>query len=128
MSGTYKILVADNDMQRLADVYSKLVLQQYNVEVTVDWDEVLNRVKKFAPDLIIIKSEIPNFDGTLLCKSIKTNCHIPIILLVDKTSPSILQINSCKADAFIEKPVDSAQLVQMVEQFRMSSHQVDHQV
>jgi DNA-binding response OmpR family regulator len=126
MAGTYKILVVDNDMQRLADVYSKLVLKQYNVEVTVDWDEVLNRVKRFEPDLIIIKSEIPKFDGTVLCKSIKSKYRIPIILLIDRNSPTALRIDSCEADAFIEKPVDGAQLLLLVEQFKLSGKQVNN--
>lgn len=126
MEGTYKILVVDNDMQRLADVYSKLVLKQYKVEVTVDWDEVLNRVKRFEPDLIIIKSELPGFDGTLLCKSIKSRFHIPILLLIDQNSPTSLQINGCEADGFIEKPVDSSQLLQLVEQFRVSGNRVSN--
>lgn len=124
MAGNYKILVVDNDMQRLADVYSRLVLKKYNVDVTVDWDDVLNRVKRYEPDLIIIKSELPKFDGTVLCQSIKSKYHTPILLLVDKESPTSLQINSCQADAFLEKPVDGAQLVQLVEQFRMSGNQV----
>ena len=123
MAENYKILVVDNDMQRLADVYSKLVLKKYQVEVTVDWDEVINRVRRFEPHLIIIKSELPKFDGTVLCKSIKTQHQIPIILLVDKNSPTALRIDSCEADAFLEKPVDGPQLVQMVEQFRMTGHQ-----
>jgi DNA-binding response OmpR family regulator len=126
MPGTYKILVVDNDMQRLADVYSKLVLKQYRVEVTVDWDEVLNRVKRFEPDLVIIKSEIPRFDGTVLCKSIKSKFVIPIILLVDKNSPTTLRIDSCEADAVIEKPVDGSQLLELVERFRMAGNQVNN--
>jgi DNA-binding response OmpR family regulator len=126
MAGSYKILVVDNDMQRLADVYSKLVLKQYNVEVTVDWDEVLNRVKRFEPDLIIIKSEIPKFDGTVLCKSIKSKFLIPIILLIDRNSPTTLRIDSCEADAFVEKPVDGAQLLQLVEQFKANGRQVNN--
>jgi CheY-like chemotaxis protein len=126
MAGKYKILVVDNEMQRLADLYSKLVLNEYNVQVTVDWDEVINRVKRFEPDLILIKSELPKFDGTLLCKAIKTKYKIPVILLIDKNAPTALRIDSCEADAFLEKPVDGAQCLQLIEQFRMTGNQVNN--
>lgn len=125
MKAKYKILLVDNEMQRLADVYSKLLMKDYKVDVTVEWDQVLSRVKRFNPELIIIKSEMPKFDGTLLCQSIKTQYNIPIILLVDKDSPTALQINSCEADAVLEKPVNGPELLQMVEEFQMKAGQPD---
>ncbi len=126
MGGKYKILVVDNEMHRLADIYSKLLLNEYNVEVTVDWDEVVGRVKKFKPDLILIKSELPKFDGPTLCRAIKTKFRIPVILLIDKNSAAALDIDGCDADAFIEKPVDGSQLLQMVEEFKVGGRKLNN--
>jgi DNA-binding response OmpR family regulator len=123
MKNSYKILLVDNEMQRLADVYSKLLLKEYQLDVTVDWDEVKNRVKRFKPELIIIKSDLPKFDGTVLCQSVKMAYNIPVILLVDKNASTPMRIDSCNADAILEKPVDAAKLFQLVKEFEMRRNQ-----
>ncbi len=74
---------------------------------------------KDLPDLIISDIMMPEFDGTQLCNTLKTNeltSHIPIIILTAKVGEES-EIEGIKtgADAYVTKPFNSEKLKIWVE-------------
>ena len=74
---------------------------------------------KSNPDIIILDYYLPNGHGNQLCLELKSNLltkEIPVILM--STHPNLRNISKeCGADAYLEKPFDLNNLIQMVTKF-----------
>ncbi|MES1224889.1 MAG: response regulator, partial [Bacteroidota bacterium] len=78
-----KILVADDDIDILTLVKMTLGMQGFAVEAIPNWRDIDDRVKQFAPDLILLDVSLGGADGRDICKKIKQDPntqHIPVIL------------------------------------------------
>lgn len=111
-----KILLADDD----SDIrfILKTVLDQagYHVE-PLSSGKTLVEGKREWPDLFILDRSLPTIDGLALCKYLKLNAetrNIPIIMM---SSYHKLRSKARKigVDAFIEKPFDLQDLLDLVE-------------
>jgi DNA-binding response OmpR family regulator len=81
--------------------------------------ERLDKIIAHQPSLILLDVRLGDGSGDELALSIKDNpatSHIPIIL-VSARSNLEQTAKSCKADAFITKPFDLEELVNMVSKF-----------
>jgi DNA-binding response OmpR family regulator len=112
-----KILVVDDEVAILTVV--KLILSQYNfqVETVSEWEQLPQAIRSFTPDLIILDVTLPGGDGRDVCNQLKSaedTSHIPIILFSADCN-SIKSLRGCKPDAVIEKPFDSAELVNAIQ-------------
>lgn len=113
MSKKPKVLVVDNEMDSLAKIYINLLLKDFRVEATNVADEIIPRIKRFKPNAVIINNELPGFDAFQVCAAVKEH-NLPVILLIEKTSPATAQLDSCRADEVVYKPVDVNDLAQII--------------
>ena len=78
-----KILIAEDD-KFLSNAYRvKFTKEGFEVVMAGNGDEVLEKLKTFAPDLIILDLVMPNKDGFETLKSIKADIRlkdIPVII------------------------------------------------
>ena len=109
-----RILVVD-ETSSLSKVYFDLLSENYEVEASNDPDEIIPRAQRTNPHLVIVNSDLPEFDVHEFCTTIKKQMHIPVLLLLDAHSPSTIKIDSCSADDIITKPFKKELLLQMVE-------------
>ena len=76
-----RILVAD-DEERIRDMIREyLGLEDYEVDEAVDGVEVLNLVKQKEYSLIVLDVMMPKLDGWTVCKQIRKNSDVPVIML-----------------------------------------------
>ena len=110
------LIVEDNTDMR--QYIRSILCDDYNVLEAPNGIVGLEITNRYQPDLIISDIMMPEMDGMVMCKKLKTNfvtSHIPVILLTAKSSTDT-QIESFHlgADAFLVKPFDEGLLKAMI--------------
>ena len=107
-----KVLVVDDD-RVLADVVA-FTLRRDGFDVIQAYDGAagLQRWRDEQPDLIILDVNMPKMDGFQVCRQIRSEAEIPIILLtVREDEDDIVSGLEFGADDYIVKPFSPRQLV-----------------
>jgi len=105
-------LVAEDDPSIQQFLYILLTREGYSVKVVGQGTEVINEWRNFKPNLLLLDIMMPGMDGFEVCRIIRRESNLPIIILTakedneDKISGLIL---GC--DDYITKPFDSTELV-----------------
>ncbi len=109
------ILVVDDDKQ-IVDAISRLLqLNDFEVLKAYDGFQVLEKIKNFEIDLIILDVMMPNLDGLLTLKKLREEKNIPVIMLSAKTEneDKVLGLQ-LGADDYISKPYNPQELIARV--------------
>ena len=107
-----KALVVDDDLG-LADVVS-FTLRRAGFEVVLAHNGrvALERFRDEAPNVVILDLELPEIDGLEVCRRIRAQSDVPIIMLtVRDRDEDVVQGLGLGADDYITKPFSPAQLV-----------------
>ena len=113
----YKILVVDDNSDILQIVKILLTSKGYTVDAIIDPGQILDHIKSFTPDLILLDINIGLYDGRSICKDIKSNIsimHIPVLLFSALHGLEYIY-KDCDATDFIAKPFTFDHLVAMIE-------------
>lgn len=114
-----KILIVDDDESILDAVSLVLEEEGYDVSVTIKGDEIFEKLEIFKPDAILLDVLMSGKDGREICKKLKKDDKtkgIPIIMI--SAHPSAKESTlSCGANAFLAKPFDTQELIDMVDRF-----------
>lgn len=106
------ILVVDDDSS-LAEMLS-IVLRQEGFEsrVVTRGDDALDAFRGFRPDLVLLDLMLPGKDGIDVCKEIRAESGVPIVMLTAKgdTVDVVLGLES-GADDYIVKPFKPKELI-----------------
>lgn len=110
------MIVDDNaDMRNLLYL---LFNENYNVLLSEDGEDALNKLPMVQPDLLISDIMMPKINGLELCEKIKSDetiSHIPVILLSAKSEQEdIIMGYKYKADMYCTKPFNNDILREMV--------------
>ena len=107
-----RILVVDDDTS-LAEMLA-IVLQGEGFEATVvsDGAEALPAVRAGAPDLVLLDLMLPGMNGIDVCRAIRAESGVPVIMLTAKTDTVdiVLGLES-GADDYVVKPFKPKELV-----------------
>lgn len=109
------ILIIEDDMNASALV--KLYLQKdgYKVTQSADGFEGLRISKMINPDLIILDLMLPGLDGIEICKNLREDSDVPIIMLTARVDENArLKGLGVGADDYITKPFSPRELVARV--------------
>lgn len=80
-----KILVVD-DEQNIVDILkSNLEREGYEVLVAFDGEQAVEMCKTKSPDLVLLDCMMPGMDGFDVCKTIRRNSNVPIVMLTAKS-------------------------------------------
>jgi twitching motility two-component system response regulator PilH len=113
-----KILVVDDSLSQRLVLSAVLQEEGHQVITANDGEEAVAKAKSELPDLIIMDIVMPGLNGFQATRAItndETTWHIPVILLTSKDMDSdrIWALRQ-GATAFLNKPVDHAALLEMV--------------
>lgn len=99
------ILVVDDEVNIVDILRSNLEREGYEVITAYDGHEALNRALKDAPDLILLDCMLPGMDGFDVCRNIRKESSVPILMLTAK-SEEIDKVLGLElgADDYITKP------------------------
>lgn len=109
------ILVVD-DEQAIADLIEiHLLAEGYKVSKASSGTEALRLVEAQEPDLVILDIMMPGMDGLEVCRAIRRDRNVPILMLSAK-SEDIDKILGLKtgADDYLTKPFNPLELVARV--------------
>ena len=110
-----KILVVDDEKKITEIVTAYLERDNFSVITAYDGQAALDAVKKYSPDLIILDLMLPEISGWDVCRMLRKDSGIPIIMLTarDETADKIVGLE-LGADDYITKPFDAKELVSRV--------------
>src|SRR5436853_4444900 len=109
------ILVVDDEAQITRVLKTTLSSQGYGIRTASDGEEALQLMKGWAPDLVVTDLRMPNMDGLELCRRIRTESRIPIIVLSVKGEDTIkVEALDAGADDYITKPFSVNELLARV--------------
>ena len=115
MANKQKILIVDDD-ENIANLISLYLTKEcYETRIEHDGQSALDAFKEYAPNLILLDSMLPGLDGYEVCREIRRESKVPIIMLSAKTEvfDKVLGLE-LGADDYIIKPFDSKELVARV--------------
>ena len=107
-----KVLVVDDEdhIVELARIY--LTREGYEVEGVGDGSQALARFNQLKPDLVILDIMLPGSDGLAICKEIRKQSQVPIIMLTarDEVTDKVVGLE-VGADDYLTKPFHPQELV-----------------
>ena len=112
-----KILIVDDDTDILTVVEVLLTTHGYTVHTISEPSGILEDVKTFYPDVILMDVNMGHHDGREICKLLKSDSvinHIPVILF--SALHNLHETHrECEATDFIAKPFDALELIKIIE-------------
>ena len=113
-----KLLLADDSITIQKVIQITFAHEDYELTITDNGDAALAKTQELKPDLIMSDVYMPGKNGYELTTAIKQDPalqHIPVLLLAGSFEPfDEDKARSCKADAWIEKPFESQNLIDKV--------------
>ncbi len=109
------VLVVDDEKPIVDILVYNLKKEGYNTLEANDGEEAVRLVIEKKPDLVLLDIMLPKMDGLTVCKRIRHNYNIPIIMLSakDEEIDKILGLE-LGADDYITKPFSVRELIARV--------------
>ena len=109
------ILVVDDEPQIARVLKTTLSSQGYGVRTAADGEDALQEIKNWSPDLVITDLRMPRMDGLELCRRVRADSRVPIIVLSVKGEEKIkVEALDAGADDYITKPFSINELMARV--------------
>lgn len=116
MSITKKILVIEDDQELRAIICDIFAAEGYQVEGAEDGEAGLEKAAQWRPDLVILDLKLPRLTGLEVMDRLKQDPDLgntPVIMLTAQKRPEdVIEGFRRKADDYIKKPFDYAELVE----------------
>ncbi len=110
-----KILVVDDEKAILALFETALSRHGYEVYTTPSATEALKILKDVEIQLVFLDLNMPEMDGVQLCREIRKNLPIAIVIAITG-HPSLFELADCRDagfDDYYKKPINLSTLTQM---------------
>jgi DNA-binding response OmpR family regulator len=115
-----KILIVEDDPDVRKGMHVRLQASNYDTFFAADAISGMSEARKHQPDLILLDLGLPGGDGFTVMERFKANPHlavIPIIIVSARTGhDNRVRAMKAGAKAFLEKPVDNAELLAVIRQ------------
>ncbi len=110
-----KVLVVDDDIKAVDLVKLYLNRDGYEVLTAHDGIEALRLAREGNPDLIVLDLMLPDIDGLEVCRTLRHECDVPIIMLTARTTDQdkLTGLDS-GADDYVTKPFSPRELAARV--------------
>ncbi|MFC1969471.1 response regulator transcription factor [Chloroflexota bacterium] len=110
-----RVLVVDDDVKTVELVKLYLNRDGYKVVTAHDGVEALRLARECHPDLIVLDLMLPGIDGLEVCRTLRGESDVPIIMLTAKTTDQDkLTGLDLGADDYVSKPFSPKELAARV--------------
>ncbi len=110
-----KILVVDDEPTLRNVLQYNLTKEAHQVRTAGDGEEAIDQAREYEPDLILLDVMLPKLDGFEVCKAIRRESNVPILMLTAKNSEIDKVVGlEIGADDYITKPFSMRELVARV--------------
>jgi DNA-binding response OmpR family regulator len=118
--GNKKILIVDDDPDVLHSMHVRLKANNYDTSFAADAISCMAEARKSEPDLVILDLGLPAGDGFLVIerfKAVPSLASIPIIVVSGRDHrANHKRAIDAGAKAFLQKPVNNAELLAIIRQ------------
>jgi two-component system response regulator VicR len=110
-----KILVVDDEPPIVDVLAYNLQRANYQVSIARDGQEALDKAHQEQPDLIILDLMLPRLDGLEVCRALRRECDVPIIMLTARDAEVDRVVGlELGADDYVVKPFSVRELMARV--------------
>jgi two-component system KDP operon response regulator KdpE len=100
-----RILVVDDEIEILRALQRSLTAHGYEVFTASTGEEALEAIAHYRPDLILLDLGLPGISGLEVCKRVRAQSNLPIIVLsVKDTERDKVLALDLGADDYVSKP------------------------
>ena len=114
-----KVFIIEDDVKINEQLGSFLKRYGYEVATSFDFENIVDIALEENPKIILLDINLPVFDGYYICKEIRKQSNVPIIVVTsrDTEMDELISMN-LGADDFITKPYNTAILLARIESIR----------
>ncbi len=109
-NGRRTVLVVEDSPTEQAMIADCLYEAGYSVVLAGDGDEVREKIRSIAVDLVVLDLILPRVNGYEVCRSLRNDPqtqHIPIVMLTQRSSaPEEFYGRRLGADGYLKKPLN----------------------
>ena len=111
----YKILICDDDINVHQSLNAYFKREGYQIFSAYDGEEAMKLAKNTRPDMILLDIMMPKKDGLVVCREIRRESNVPIIMLTAKAEEfdKLLGLE-LGADDYITKPFSPREVLARV--------------
>ena len=108
----HSVLIVDDDVKLVELLQTYFEQEQFLVYTAYDGIEAIELVAKRKPDIMILDIMLPGMDGREVCRKIRQNNDVPIIMLTAKDDESDRLVGlGIGADDYVTKPFSMKEVV-----------------
>jgi two-component system OmpR family response regulator len=110
-----KVLVVDDEKKIVDIVRAYLEKEDFRVITAYDGRAALNMARAESPDLIVLDLMLPEVSGWDVCRALRAESNVPIIMLTarDEDTDKIIGLE-LGADDYVTKPFNPKELVSRI--------------
>jgi two-component system response regulator MtrA len=107
-----RILVVDDDPAVAESLTMRLQLEGYDVAAVGDGEAAVAAFREQVPDLIILDLMLPGIDGIEVCRTIRSESGVPIVMLTARgETDELVRGLEAGADDYVIKPPNPDELL-----------------
>ena len=107
-----KIYIIEDDKVLRIELMKLLNSYGYECAYSDDWQNIIQLALQESPDLILLDINLPIFDGFHICREIRKQSEVPIIVVTSRsTDMDELMSMNLGADDFVTKPYNTQILI-----------------
>ena len=121
----YKILVADDDPNVHQSLNAYFRREDYQIISVFDGSQAVEQARRQRPDVVILDIMMPVMDGMMVCRELRKDTNVPIIMLTAKGEEfdKLLGLE-IGADDYITKPFSPREVVARVKAVLRRMHEM----
>ncbi len=110
--GRVRVLVVDDD-PALAEMLTLVLHNEgFHSRIVSRGDEAMTSFRDYQPDVVLLDLMLPGVDGIEVCRSIRTESGVPIVMLTAKSDTVDVVVGlESGADDYITKPFKPKELI-----------------
>lgn len=111
-----KIFVVEDETEICKELSVLLQKYGYAYESSIDFAHITDHILKAEADLVLLDINLPYQDGYMICREIRKQSDIPIIVLTSRNTDfdELMSLN-IGADDFISKPYNAQVLIARIQ-------------
>jgi DNA-binding response OmpR family regulator len=112
-----KIVIVDDSRDLLEVLKYFLEEKGYEVETVLNKQELVEAIRSYSPDLIILDIYLQGEDGREICKELRLQEETKYlcILMFSASTKALINYKDYGADGYIEKPFGLNEIVEKIE-------------
>ena len=111
------VLIVDDDVDLLSAERQVLAENGFRVVEARDGEEALRAVQEDPPALVVLDVQMPGMDGPSFARELRMALRrVPLVILTGVDDPR-READRCNAEAYLRKPFDAKELVDVVRRF-----------